>query len=384
MERYYRGPPWLLALVLALALFFLLYFFVPLDKPEALEFTAPSGIKDFESEMIRYGKINCDYLKKAPATFNSDAERDPYLNATYYDGEKVFYQISDYVPSDRLAWVICAGAAERIYRDNYVLPFNGAVPGFYNFTDGLTEDYLRTKDETSKKAALMLSKNAAFARDGTPEDTGKTEYSREVSYAILSYLNAERLGEPRRPRLAKLISDAIGHIDKWTAERGTPTCDIRPFMVGLTAQALIRYNEKNKDPRIVPALTKAATLLDTIWLPAEKAFSYQTLKTMVRDEGQSAAPTLNLLIAPLYGYLYRETRDKKYIDRGDEVFNGGASYKYFPTGKQFNQHYRWSIDYLKYREAGEAGQAPAATPAPARGSSCEDKLEKIRGILSAG
>ncbi|HEX6880061.1 MAG TPA: hypothetical protein VF135_06835, partial [Terriglobales bacterium] len=62
---------------------------------------------------------------------------------------------------------------------------------------------------------------------------------------------------------------------------------------------------------------------------------------------------LNLLIAPMYGWLYRYTGDATYQQQGDIIFSEGATYGAsglgYNGGKNFSQQYHWSFDYIKYR-----------------------------------
>lgn len=288
----------------------------------------------WRTQMISAGEALCAYLA-GPRT------DDELLSHVYYDAQRVFLQIGDYTGDGK--WNVCAQRAESIYRDKYVLPNKGSVPGYWNFTHGLAMDYLRTRDPASREAVILLSENAAFAREGTPLAwTVSADSSREVAYAIMSYLNAERVGAPRRARLVQLIDQALGHIQEWFVEKSATR--IAPFMVGLTAEALIDYFEATRDPRIPPAIKLALDGSWTdAWVASASAFWYDN-----RD--RSLAPDLNLLIAPAYAWLYRQTGDRLYRDRGDQVFAGGVKGAYLGHGKQFNQNYRWSFDYVRWRE----------------------------------
>lgn len=284
--------------------------------------------------MTSAGAALCKYLAE-PHTL------DELLGQVYYDAERVFFQIADYTGEAK--WNACAQHAESIYRDRYVLPNKGSVPGYWNFTHGLTMDYLRTRDALSRDAVIMLSENAAFARDGTPlAYTTSADYSREVAYAITSYLNAERVGQPRRQRLAQLVDQALGHIQEWFVKR--TAARVAPFMVGLTSEALIEYYEATRDSRIPPAIKLAldGSWADA-WVPTASAFRYD-------DRDRALAPDLNLLIAPAYAWLYRQTGDVVYRERGDQIFAGGVKGAYLGHGKQFNQNYRWSFDYVRWRQ----------------------------------
>jgi hypothetical protein len=320
----------------------------------------------WEAQMVSFGRAHCDYLAQPHTS-------DELLNAVYYDALRVFLQIADYTRN--AAWTTCAQRAKAIYRDRYVLANKGKVPGYWNFTQGLTMDYLRTGDEASKTAVILLSENAAYATDSTePAWTRSAVRSREVAYAIMSYLDAERLGARPRPRLAALVDQALGHIDQWFVSktyRCPRDCDppaaagqyyIQPFMVALTSEALLAYADKTRDPRVLPAVTLALDWLwANAWVAADQAFWYDN---QVADPSRPfpprpGSPDLNLLIAPTYGWVFRQSGDATYRQRGDQIFAGGVKRAYLGGGKQFDQNYRTSFDYVKWRSGGPAGASRA-------------------------
>ena len=103
------------------------------------------------------------------------------LGDVYYDAIRVYYQIADYTRDS--SWVTCAQLARTVYRDQYVLPNNGQVPGYWNFTHGLTMDYLRSGDAQSKNAVILLSQNAAYASDYAPLNwTVSAQFLREGTH----------------------------------------------------------------------------------------------------------------------------------------------------------------------------------------------------------
>ena len=318
--------------------------------------------------MKQYGAQHCQTLRNTGASF------DLKLATTYYDAEWVFYQIGDYTRDS--SWYSCAAAAEAIYRDQYVLANNGAVPGYWNFSHGVLQDYLRTDDAASQTAVIRLATNAAFAPDTTPlSSTVSADYSREVAYTMMAYLNAELAGQPRRSRLASLEQQALGHLDQWFVSKSASY--IRPFMVALTAHALISYDEAVGDARIQPLLITAADWMwNNMWLPGNSCFKYTNVNTALFSPTQFAyntggtepAPDLNLLIAPLYAWIYHQTGNVTYRDRADQIFAGGVTQAYLVNGKQFNQNYRWSFDYLKWRNGAPltgGATTPITTPTPA-------------------
>jgi hypothetical protein len=286
--------------------------------------------------MKSFGKTHCE---------TTGATLDERLGATYYDRIRVMYQIADYTGD--AYWNGCAIKARNAYRDEYVIPNNAGVPGYWNFTTGLRMDFERTGDPLSKQAAISLSTNAAFAADTAPlEWTAPSTLNREVAYAILAYINAESLGAPPRARRKDLVNQAYDHLDQWFVRfMWDPNASegIQPFMVGLTAYALIKDWEQTKDARLIPSLERAADWLwNNAWMPANEAFWYEVSR-------KEPAADLNNLIAPLYGFLYRQTGNTTQMDRGDALFAGSAKFSYVTGEKQFNQTYIFSFDYVKWR-----------------------------------
>ncbi len=288
----------------------------------------------WESQMQRFGKLHRQRL--LDGTYKVDE--------TYYDAQRVYQQIASY--TDDRSWLKAADRAQEIYLAESVIRSNAKIPAYWVFTHGLTENFLRTGDAQAKQWAIALARNAAYAPDVTPLAWTKgADRSREVAYILMSYINAERLGEPRSKRLSPLLEQALGHLDQQFVDETYR--DVKPFMFSLTAEALIFYwDHVGKDPRIVEKLKAGADWIwDNAWLPDAAAFYYEA------KNSAKAAPDLNLLIAPVYAWLYLQTGDITYRDRGDAIFAGGVRKAYLEGSKQFNQNYRWSFDYLKWRNA---------------------------------
>jgi len=60
----------------------------------------------------------------------------------------------------------------------------------------------------------MLSQHSAFAA-APINSLISPMISREVAYATLSYINAEKMGIPRSPRLQTYVDIMLGHVDQW-------------------------------------------------------------------------------------------------------------------------------------------------------------------------
>jgi len=161
--------------------------------------------------------------------------------------------------------------------------------------------------------------------------------------------------------LADMINQALGHIDQWFISK--TAAYTRPFMVGITAQALIQAYNVTQDSRIPTAVKTALDgIYPSMWLTSCQCFKYTNIVTTTG--GMDPAPDLNLLIAPAYAWMYYMTGDTKYRDIGDQIFAGGVNnaQNWLYLGKQFDQNYWWSPAYVTWRKAAQPGVAAATVP----------------------
>jgi len=293
---------------------------------------------------------------------------NPSLAVTYYDAIRVFQNLGELTGED---FSKEEASAIRAYRDRYVLPNNGGTSGYWSFTDGLTQHALRTGDAESRRAVILIAKNAAYHNDLTnPLSTVDSAFSREVAYAILAKMNSERLGEPRSPRLKLLLEHALGHYDQCFVSKTTK--NVTPFMAGLTATALIRYYDQiEKDKRILPALkTGADWLWDNAWRDKEQGFYYDT------DSQTVGTPDLNMLILPLYAWTYKMGGKPKYrLERAQAIFDGGVKGAWLDGPKQFNQNYYRGPEALKWMDVATPSELDSLK---AQLKAANAKLDKVR------
>ncbi len=302
---------------------------------------------------------------------------------TYYDGQGSAYKLNDHAGSTayNAYAVLCRNAYRDYYSEAISAPGPGGVPAYWAFTWGLVEDFIRNGNATSKTAALHILSNGAYMVNG---DLSDDLYSRECAYVLRSHMDCARLQTLTAPQIARrdqCFEWSLGHCDQWVNQ----TADYcRPFMAGLTAKSLIQYyTTVNKDARVI---TKLKALADYIWTHcwkdvagtwgAGKAFTY-TDKYVVDNNDLQTAPDLNMLVVPLYGWLWYQTGEQKWRDRGDLIWTGGVSVygggpvaenatatgswqggAYLgtrsdaaPSGKQFNQQLYWAPDYITWAES---------------------------------
>jgi len=299
----------------------------------------------FDANMKSFGTQHCAYLKE-------HVYDDSHLNASYYDAASIYYQIADYTKD--ASWNSCAQASEWVYRDNY-LKASGAPAGYWNFAKGLAEDYKRTNDAVSLTAIDQLKNDAVFCRVSAWElgHIAENQYSREVSYCIVTYIEALKLGKPA-PNLPLFITTAKGHVNQWLSHSDP----LQPFMAALTAKALAQYyDEVQADSTIPPLVANLATETWTKWDATKKWFNY------INWNGTDNLTDLNLLIAPMYAWAYKKLGNSWYGARFDEIFASGVASAYLNSPKVFNQNYFWSMKGLAWRYP-TVVPTPTPTPTP--------------------
>lgn len=285
---------------------------------------------------------------------------------TYYDGERVFYQLADYLgntvgPPAGQTWYTCAVAAQVGYRDNYVLAVSpvGATNGYTNFAYGITENYLRTGDTTSYAAVNDLASNSVWCVNSSYNTTNIAldNQIRENSYCGDTFLDQGRMTGTYNSRVtSEFEANSKQQLTDMFVTYTAPLT--KPFMVSLAAEFLIRYeNEYQADAAIDPLLQKVADgLWAHYWDPFAEAFFYID-NPIPGDQPHLATQDLNLLIMPLYAWLYHQGYGTKYYNEAMQIFHGGVvgngstvnpSGAYLGAGKQFDQNYKWSIKGVQW------------------------------------
>ncbi len=363
-------------------------------------------LSEWESNMLVDGEKWGQYLTNlhpALGTYNEQT-------TTYYDSQRVFYQIAEYT-GEQEPWHSYALEAKRIYL-NYaenspteVGVRNFGFPGYRRFSQGIYMEYALTGDSAVFENIAKIRDNPAISEAGSRSISIPIWYyerrSREVAYALDAHIFAERAGYVRdEADVARYVTMALNHIKEWASgEFGDAEMNRRsPFMFALTAEALIKFYvwelENYRDPKAlynhssVPVeFIPTMSIPDAIKLMAD----YFRDEAVVRsgdnvgkpmwvediggrkpnwnDEGgtgystfryedvKGGAPTidLNLMIAPIYAWLFQHYSEMKYIEIADQLFISGVTLS--NTGwntKIFNQNYRWSFDYVRWRNEGFA------------------------------
>ena len=323
----------------------------------------PPALAQWEEDMVTYGKQWGEAIR-------NENNYSTQLPMHYYDARRIHLQIADYT-GDAEPWESYARAAGDVY-DRYLRDNDFGTAGYMRFPHGLFIDWERNNNSTARNYLIRMRDNGAFSNPDTnnwADSWYRQRYSREVAYALQNHMLAERAGEPRQTERVNLYADmALAHVEIWTTGNFIHSDSnwqfVQAFMAGLTASALIEYYERSveigsPDERVPEALeTLADWLWDNMWVADVNgtgygAFSHVTPR-VVGVGSESPSPDLSLLIAPMYGWLYRETGASRFLERGDAVFEGGVMLADLGGAKRFNQNYRNSFEYVEWRAEGYA------------------------------
>lgn len=315
-------------------------------------------LSQYESQMLSYGSTYAqqliDFTTLGPP--NGFPSQDWALATIYYDASRCYWAIYNYTGRSNPLWVNGALAADTVYL-TYLVAAGWNPQNYRVFTHGFYESWIETA-ELAKKTAILNIGSSGLRVDSIPvsytEDVNGEDWggSREVAYIIETYIMCEKCGEAKRPKRDAYVAQALSHMRQWTVTLSATY--LRPFMMALTSRALIEMWEHDptnpSQAEIIPQLIQSWNYTwNLCWLPANKSFMY-TDRSMPTG-GQEPAPDLNMLIAPVFAWLYHVTGDTSWIDKGDQIFEGGVRFAWLGNGKQFHQNYCWSNRYIEWREA---------------------------------
>ena len=326
--------------------------------------------------MVEWAGYLSTYLTNTPRIDNG------WLGSVYYDGEDGAYKIRDYLVSQGMSTTVIDTLIQQAfdaYSTDYVIPNNGGVQGFRNFTGGQLQDFLRNstrKTDALTSIALLLA-NASYQNSN---DVSDDLFNRECAYSLKCFINAVRAGTSlngtqlarRSYFLECILNPSTGHVAQW--KNGTADY-FRPFMGALTAYALTEYfTWVYPDSRIVQAVKDIADMARTrCWKSssgswgAGQSFLYTDRITGGDSEDGNTTPDLNLLILPMFGFVWWQTGDSTYRQWGDEAWVGGVPTYLGPTrqsgadlgtrsavnpnGKHVFQQTFWADKYITWAES---------------------------------
>ena len=336
-----------------------------------------------------------------------DIPASVYFQAWNYDGGRVYQQIGDYQyyvlgTDNRAHWDRCSQLAFEPYRDTMIGTKAGIVTEPNQFPYGLAMNFLRTGDSTDQQAVNYLATNPAYDRYYSGSVYG--ESTRVSAYMMDDRLAAEIDGAQRVvPFMLRGVDVMLGYLDQsYNLSLNNPNqqeYNIHPFMLGLAMEALITYYQldlaegNTPDARIPLEIKKTLDWLEaTQYIHATHTFAYGAYE-YPENPGLVAgtlfdATELNDLVSPAWAWYWYNTNNTTYMTQGDDLFlhvwdsannqtsAGGTGWTY--SVKEFNQVYKWSFDYVRWRSGQNPDQSmppvetvlPAANPCDNQTSPC--------------
>jgi hypothetical protein len=324
-----------------------------------------------------------------------------YFQAWNYDGGRIYQQIADYDwyvlhPGDterNALWKRCAQLAMEPYKDTAIATLGGFTREPNQFPYGMEMNQLRTGDTTNQKAIDYIQ----YAPGYDPFFSGSayTTSTRLSAYMMDDRLAAELVGESRDSAfLLRQVDVVLGYLDQsYNLNFNNPNqqyYSIHPFTVGVAMEALITYYELDlaegnvPDARIPLEIKKVLDWWQaTQYIPSTHTMAYQVYD-LPQDPGKVAglygATELNDLISPAYAWYWSKTNDNTVLSEGDDLFNhvfdtagpsgvgGGWTY----SVKEFNQVYKWSFDYVRWRTGHNPdSSSPAIETVQSAANPCE-------------
>ena len=262
----------------------------------------------------------------------------------YYDGAKVYFQVSDYLNEPK--YIDTAFNIARQYRDYSLNAANG-IPGWRVFTRGLRMAYERSGDETYRKAVFHHANTMYASFGGSPQDS----IIRENAYAINAHVDAEYLGMPRTTgNLSRCIENMLNVFDLLFSGSKLYTLH-QTFFDGLAMESLINYYEMSGDRRMIAAVQQCCE-----WMMANAITEDGKLIINPEPKGPKCdwgcqwpnTDQINLTVAA-FPWLWSVTGDVRYKNAGDNLFLHSLDTDISYSGKIFSQNYKSSFSFLKYR-----------------------------------
>ncbi len=322
-----------------------------------------------------------------------------YFEAWNYDGGRVYQQISDYdyylldryKSTDPNEWERCSELASEPYKDTAIGTAGGFVVEANQFPFGLEMYYLRTGDSTAQNAVNILATNEAY--DLEYSGSAYAESIRVSAYMMDDRLANEIVGTPRDTAfMLRAVDVMLGYLDQsYNLSLTNPNqqeYDIHPFTVGLAMEALITYYEldlaegNTPDARIPLEIKKTLDWEEaTQYIASTHTFAYGAYDVPEKPSLVAGdlfdGTELNDLIATAFAWYWYKTNNTTYLTEGDDLFyhvwdsaqgqtaGGDSGWTY--SVKEFNQVYKWSFDYVRWRSGvnPDGSSPPVETVLPA-------------------
>lgn len=326
--------------------------------------------ESYEAHFRTFGDIH--WARQRTSVFGGGTANGE-AGGQFYDRAKIWY----------VAWAR-SGDPEYLQRAelqvaaylNYLEAQSYKVQTWWVLPDGLGLNYLLTRNPGSAAAIVRLAERQASQHNlqmiGDPSPSSDAD-NREQAITLSALLWANAISLERGPKdsigarraWAPILTEALERILSTQMADGafrfaSAGGAVKPFMLGMLLTALIQYHERFRpDSRIKDVVTKALDYVwDHCWDTSYQAFRYVEHPNRL-DADTTPYPDLNLLLVHGFGWAFRMTGERKFVERGDYVWAGGVTLADLQNGKAFNQNYCNSYRYLPLRGRAPLARAPA-------------------------
>jgi len=370
----------------------------PFGTPSS--YPAIPDLATYKASAAKYGIFNCAQdTDVSPRTIrpNDNANLTPVSTAFqrgawYYDGVRVFYNVQNLLKAS-INWEQCRQNVRAVYRDDYVIPNKGAIPVFLQFPQGAYIDYIKGNGATEALTFInYIDAHTYGVANGGLVDVNYLQ--RETAYSLKNDIYANKLGQNNVRYgqstnfwLAYHLDHVLGHVDQICLSQNASYFE--NFMAGLQADALIDYyTDVSPDPRIPSAIKCLADYLYTNqWNLINfdpGSFPYDSWRATgnIGSATGSSMVSLNMLIAPMYAWLFKMTGLSQYQIVGDVIWDHGVlfdgplaggldnnlgsgnGYPNCNCGKQYSQQYMWGPSYVDWRSSPGSGTTASKSSSP--------------------
>ena len=286
---------------------------------------------------------------------------------TYYDRSYAWFALEQ---PDR------GEADQAAVMAEFVIPNNGQLPPRHHEPDGLVERYMRTGDASLLTTLEQLAYNITrlYVNKGYVDclDPDRCRWEGRIQErALLTTMAADALSVPdarldyraAADRTKEGIISTQNPDGSWTPpgpglERVCcpGTYASTNFMAAAAMSGLIRYAEYYGEDvaRIQETVEAGAEWLWATQWRSDGSFNYWS-DYGVGGPGPSPTPDLTMMFVDGFGWLYVQTNDPSWRDRGDRIFTAAVENKVqferdINLHKQFSQFIRNSWRYLHFRD----------------------------------
>ncbi len=248
------------------------------------------------------------------------------------------------------------------YRNGYLEANAFGAAEWWTMLDGLAYHYWFTGDDRSREAVYKTAENLHGSRGGPdrlpnntthPWNDGRAQ-AKVFGGKVLSY----QLEAPPFGAIQDWKAGAIQDFE-WIRMTQSPNggfffqnnCGVSSnFMSGMVMSAMVQfYQNVSPDPRVLDSVTRWLDWLwSTQWYAPDKIYNYYSGECLPNGD-TTPANDLNGFYMEAYGWAYKQTGDMKYIERGDQTFEGLVNKTWFNNSKMYNQGFYYSWRYLGYR-----------------------------------